>query len=156
MRDHRPGSIQSAVHQAYRAVGGLEAASADLGIAISTLSYGTERNDHRPGGIGVNYLDTLARIERGAAVPLAEHFAHLAGGVFQPVDVTGVTAADVHRLTREFSDVLAKHADAHSSASENPEDYTAAEASAQLVEIDELVEAAVAFRAVLTRKAEHR
>ncbi|ATG49755.1 hypothetical protein CEW89_08520 [Celeribacter ethanolicus] len=153
MRDHRPGSIQSAVHSAYRAVGGLESASVDLGVAVSTLSYGTERSEHRPGGIGVNYLDTLGRISPEAAVPVAEHFAHLAGGVFHPVDLKGVTSADVHRLTREFSDVLAKHAEAHSSTSQNPHDYTAREAQAQLVELDELIEAAVAFRAVLSRKA---
>jgi hypothetical protein len=48
MRYTRPGSIQNAVREAYGAVGGLENASIDLGIGVSTLSYGTERSDHRP------------------------------------------------------------------------------------------------------------
>lgn len=152
MRLARPGSVQSAVRASYAAVGGLESASIDLGIGVSTLSYGTERSEHRPGGIGVNYLDSLGRIEPEAAVPIAEHFAMLAGGVFQPVDLRGVTGADVHRLTREFSDVLMKHAEAHSSQSENPNDYTAKEACAQLGEVDELIAAAVSFRAVLRAK----
>lgn len=153
MRLARPGSVQSAVRAAYAAVGGLESAAVDLGVAVSTLSYGTELSEHRPGGIGVNYLDRLARIEPGAGVAIAEHFAALAGGVFQPVDVSGVTAADVHRLTREFSDVLMRHAEAHSSLSDDPGDYTAKEAAGQLIEVDELIAAAVSFRAILVDKS---
>ena len=84
-RATRPGSIQSSVRAAYLAVGGLESASEDLGVSVTTLSYGTEVTDLRPGGLGVNYLDRLGRIEPLSAVPLAQHFAHLAGGVFQPV-----------------------------------------------------------------------
>lgn len=154
MRNHRHGSIQSAVASVFSAVGGLENVSVDLGVSVATLSYGTAMDEARPGGLGVNYLDRLARMHGAAAVPVAEHFAALAGGVFQPVDLKGGTAADVHRLTREFSDVLMKHAEAHSGASENPNDYTVKEARAQLVEMDELIEAAVAFRAVLSRRAE--
>ena len=154
MRNHRPGSIQSAISSAFSAVHGLENVSVDLGVSVTTLSYGTAVDEARPGGLGVNYIDRLGRMHSEAAVPIAEHFAALAGGVFQPVDLKGVTGADVHRLTREFSDVLTKHAEAHSSASENPQDYTAKEAQAQLVELEDLIEAAVAFRAVLSRKAE--
>jgi len=152
-RATRPGSIQSSVRAAYLAVGGLESASEDLGVSVTTLSYGTEVTDLRPGGLGVNYLDRLGRIEPLSAVPLAQHFAHLAGGVFQPVDVQGDLAADISLLTREFSDVLAKHAEAHSSDSENPTDYTAAEARDQLKELDDVIEVAVSLRAALLTRA---
>ncbi|MBU2868971.1 hypothetical protein [Pacificibacter marinus] len=154
MRYTRPGSIQNAVREAYGAVGGLENASIDLGIGVSTLSYGTERSEHRPGGIGVNYLDSLGRIEPRTAVPIANHFAMLAGGVFQPVDLDGVTASDVYRIAKEFSDVLTKDAEAHSKASVDPNGYTAKEAGEQLVELDELIAVAVSFRAALRRTVE--
>ena len=148
-RPVRPGSPQAAVRAAIRAVGGIENASADLGLAISTLSYGSEQRDDRPGGLGVNYLDRLGRIEAAAALPMAQHFAHLAGGVFQPVDVTGAEGADIARLTQEFSDVLGTHAAAHSCGSPDPAGYTPAEAVAQITEIDELVQAALALKAAL-------
>ncbi|SEL44165.1 hypothetical protein [Pacificibacter marinus] len=154
MRYTRPGSIQNAVREAYGAVGGLENASIDLGIGVSTLSYGTERSDHRPGGIGVNYLDSLGRIEPSAAAPIAKHFATLAGGVFQPVDLDGVTASDVYRIAKEFSDVLTKDAEAHSKSSIDPSDYTVKEAGEQLIELDELIAVAVSFRAALREKTE--
>jgi hypothetical protein len=154
MRYTRPGSIQNAVREAYGAVGGLENASIDLGIGVSTLSYGTERSDHRPGGIGVNYLDSLGRIEPRAATPIAQHFATLAGGVFQPVDLAGVTASDVYRIAKEFSDVLTKDAEAHSKGSIDSKGYTAKEAAEQLVELDELIAVAVSFRAALRNKVE--
>jgi hypothetical protein len=139
MRYTRPGSIQNAVREAYGAVGGLENASIDLGIGVSTLSYGTERSEHRPGGIGVNYLDSLGRIEPRAATPIAQHFAALAGGVFQPVDLAGVTASDVYRVAK---------------GSDDPNGYTFKEAGEQLVELDELIAAAVNFRAALLVKTE--
>lgn len=153
MRSHRPASIQSAVARVYRAVGGLECASADIGVSISVLSYGTEVTDHRPGGLGVNYLDRLGRIEPAAAVPIAQHFSALAGGVFQPVASSGDVAHDVHTLTREFSDVLARHAEAHSAASDNPSDYTPREAQGMITEIDELIAAATQLKAALMPKA---
>lgn len=149
----RPGSIQDAVRQVFGAVGGLENAAADLGVSLSVLSYGTENREDRPGGLGVNYLDRLGRIEPQAAEAVARHFATLAGGVFQPVDPGGVLAGDVHALTREFSDVLQLHAEAHCKTSLNPADYTPAEARAQVREIDELVIAALRLRAVMDRKA---
>lgn len=152
-RPVRPGSIQAAVRAAYRAVGGIECASNDLGLAISSLSYGTEQRDDRPGGIGVNHLDRLGRIEAAAAQPIAQHFAHLAGGVFQPVDLSGVTGADIARLTSEFSDVLSAHSAAHSAASLDPTGYTPKEAEGQIRELDELVQAALALRAALVVKA---
>lgn len=145
----RPGSPQAAVRAAYRAVGGIERAANDLGVSLSTLSYGTEQRDDRPGGLGVNHLDRLGRIEAAAAVPVAQHFAQLAGGVFQPVDLSGVAGADIARLTAEFSDVLRCHSEAHSAGSSDPAGYTLAEAGAQLREIDELVQAALALKAAL-------
>jgi len=152
-RATRPGSIQDAVRQAFGAVGGLENAATDLGLSLSVLSYGTEIREDRPGGLGVNYLDRLGRIEPLAAEAVARHFANLAGGVFQPVDPGGVLASDVHTLTREFSDVLQLHAQAHCKTSKNPTDYTPCEARAQVREIDELVVAALRLRAAMLAKA---
>lgn len=152
-RATRPGSIQAAVRQSIRALGGLECASDDLGVSVSVLSYGTEVSDTRPGGLGVNYLDRLGRIDGLAAVPIAQHFAHLAGGVFQPICPEGATATNINHITQEFSDVLAKHAEAHSNASENPNDYTPHEAAAQIKELDELIATSANLRAALTRKA---
>ncbi|MBR9764126.1 MAG: hypothetical protein GYB53_11530 [Rhodobacteraceae bacterium] len=156
MRNVRPASIQSAVQASIRAAGGLEAAANDLGIGVSTLSHGTEISEQRPGGLGINYADRLSRIVPEAAVPIAQHFAMLAGGTFQPLAVSGATAGDVHRLTREFSDVLQRHAAAHSSASSEPQDYTPTEAADQIRELDEMVGAAMAFRSVLVGKMEGR
>lgn len=149
----RPGSIQAAVRAALRAAGGIECASDDLGISMTTLSFGTEQRDDRPGGLGVNHLDRLGRIEAATAVPVAQHFAQLAGGVFQPVDLAGAEGADIARLTAEFSDVLRAHSQAHGPGSADPAGYTAREAAAQLVEIDELVQAALVLRAALSAKA---
>lgn len=154
MRRARPASIQLAVQSAIRAAGGLEAVANDLGVGVSTLSHGTEISEQRPGGLGVNYLDRLSRIVPEAAVPIAAHFASLGGGTFHPLAVDGATAANIHRVTREFSDVLERHAQAHSAASEAPNDYSPREAQDQIAELDEMVTAAMQFRAVLVRKAE--
>ncbi|PTX02047.1 hypothetical protein [Pararhodobacter aggregans] len=149
-----PGTIQEAVQACYDAYGDQKDIALDLGIAGSSVSYGTEVQEIRPGGLGVNYLDRLARMKAASAVPIARHFAALAGGVFQPVAVDGALAADVHQLTREFSDVLALHADAHSARSRDPGDYTPHEARQQIREIDEMVTAAMLFRAQLMARAE--
>ena len=85
MRNHKPGSIQAAVSQAYRAAGGLEEVSDCLGLSESALSEATQKGPKRPHGLGVNYLDRLARMKPEAAAVLAQHFAALAGGTFQPV-----------------------------------------------------------------------
>lgn len=77
----------------------------------------------------------------------------LAGGVFQPVEASGNVASDVHTLTREFSDVLARHAEAHSAASDNPNDYTPREAQGMITEIDEMIAAATQLKAALMPKA---
>ncbi|MFC4668164.1 hypothetical protein ACFO5X_06325 [Seohaeicola nanhaiensis] len=85
MRPTRAGTIQDAVARCYRAAGGVEAVAEQLGLANSTVSYGTEINEARPGGIGVNHLARLAMTDPDCALPLAEFFAALAGGVYQPV-----------------------------------------------------------------------
>lgn len=86
MRQARAGSIQSAVQDCYTEVGGIENVSDDLGLAKSTLSYGTEVSEKRPGGLGVNHLDKLARMHKPVAAILADHFARLAGGRFTAYD----------------------------------------------------------------------
>ncbi|MGI3163621.1 hypothetical protein [Pseudooceanicola sp. 200-1SW] len=156
MRKARPASIQSAVQTAIRAAGGLEAVANDIGVGVSTLSHGTEVSEQRPGGLGVNYLDRLSRIVPEAAVPIAAHFAALGGGTFHPLNIEGSTASDIHRITREFADVLQRHAEAHSSASAVPHDYSPKEAQDQIAELDEMVTAAMQFRATLLGKAERR
>lgn len=90
MRQPRYGTIQSAVRGALDATGKRDKDVADfLGVRGSTLSYATEESDDRPGGLGVNYLHRLALAYPAAAVPLAQHFAAMAGGVYQPVDTEG-------------------------------------------------------------------
>lgn len=152
-RPVRPGSIQAAVRAAIRASGGLECVSDDLGVSIATLSLGTEQRDDRPGGLGVNYLDRLGRIEAGSALPIAEHFGHLAGGVFVPVDLGGAVAAEFAQVAKEFADVVNGHVAATSAASSDPEDYTVQEALAQAQELLELASATMKMRAMLLAKA---
>lgn len=149
-----PGTIQEAVQACYDAYGDQKKIAGDLGIAGSSVSYGTEIQDVRPGGLGVNYLDRLGRVKPEAAAPIAQYFAALAGGVFQPIIEEGALAADVHRITQEFSDVLTLHAQAHSAASCDPSDYTPHEARKQIREIDQLVAVSMQFRASLLLRAE--
>jgi len=144
-RATRPGSVQSAVALAIRAAGGVEAVANDLALAISTVSYMTERREDRPGGAGIVHLDALARIVPAAAHPLAQHFAALAGGVFQPVRAGA--GGDIHALTREFSDVLGQHAQAMAPGSGNGAGYCAAESGVMLRELDNLLAALVDLRA---------
>lgn len=152
-RRTRPGSIQSVVQRVIAACGGIEAAALEANVSLSTLSYGTEVREDRPGGLGVNHLDRLARIEAAAARELAQHFSVLGGGVFQPVDLGGASGAEINRITAEFSDVLNRHVAAHSEASDDPGDYTPAEAAEQVRELDELIAVSLTFRALMIRKA---
>ena len=85
MRPCEAGSIQDTVAAAYEAAGGLRRVSVAIGVTASSLSYGTEIREDRPGGLGVNYLDRLGRMSPAAAREIAQHFAALAGGVFQPL-----------------------------------------------------------------------
>lgn len=154
MRSNRPGSIQDAVRSSISAGGGLEAVSSDLDLSVSSLSRASGHDEDRPGGLGVNHLHRLGRIVPAAAEPMAVHFARLAGGVYQPLPNDGVLLSDVNTLMREFSDVLDHHAKAHSDRSENPSDYTPKEAQATIREVDEMVQAALKYRAALVVKAE--
>jgi len=153
MRNARHGSIQSAVRAAIKAAGGLECASNDLGMSVANLSRASSDDEDRPGGLGVNHLHRLGRILPRAAVPVAQHFAHLAGGFYQPCPDGGIFASDISRLTLEFSRLLDIHARAMSEASENPNDYTPSEAQEQLAEMDQFISVAAKLRAALVEKA---
>lgn len=152
MRNAPKGSIQDAVRQSITRVGGLEAASHDLSLSPATLSRASGFDEDRPGGLGVNYLHQLGRIFPASAEPIACHFAELAGGVFQPVPADGKSFLCFSELLKEFSDVVARHAKAHSSESDNPEDFTGAEARDQMEEVRELVKAALEYNAILAKK----
>lgn len=149
MRNARPDSIQDTVRQSITAAGGLEAASSDLGLSVSSLSRASACEDERPGGLGINHLHRMGRIVPEAAVPIASHFARLAGGIFQPFPMRGTNLAGINSLMKEFSDVLDNHVRCHSEVSENPATFTPQEARAQLKEIDELLQAGSAYRAGL-------
>jgi len=153
MRNVRPGSIQSAIREAFTAAGGLESVSSDLAVSVTNLSRATSCDEDRPGGLGVNHLDRLGRIIPESAVPIARHFAHMAGGIYQPANIAGLLGADMSKLVAEFSDVLAVHAEAMSGRSTNPNDYTMTEARAALKEVDDLLAATAVIRAALVQKA---
>lgn len=108
MRATKAGTVQSAVAETYRAVGGVEEAAELLGIAMSTASYGTEVNEYRPGGLGVNYLDRLGRIKPEFARAMAEHFAVLAGGVFTAHNLASARTVSEHvsALVKEHSEAV--------------------------------------------------
>ncbi|MDO6722621.1 hypothetical protein Q4560_05035 [Celeribacter halophilus] len=156
MRGVRAGSIQSAVRDAMKGAGGLECASIDLGISVSTLSYGTSVDEARPGGLGVNYLDRLGRMHRAAALPMAQHFSTLAGGFFEPVNLDGLADVEIHDLTAEFSEVLREHAFAHSSASQDPSGYTDAEKRKMIESLTRLSKSTARLRAGLVASLEGR
>ena len=149
MRSVRPGSIQSAVQMAITAAGGLECVSNDIGVSTANLSRATACDEERPGGLGINHLDRLGRIVPITAVPIAHHFAHLAGGFFQPVDTNGELGADMSLMMSEFADVLRTHSEAMSDRSKTPGQYTAKEAQSQIKELDELLAAIVGVRGPL-------
>jgi hypothetical protein len=154
MRATRAGSIQAIIQRAYDANGGIQNSAIDMQVSPATASYGLSLDDARPGGLGVNHLEHLVRARPECAVPFAEHYAIHAGGVFMPLVGDGPTAADLATVMREFSDVMALDARAHSEASDNPHDYTPKEALEALKEADELLSALTRFRAVLVAKSE--
>jgi len=152
-RGLRPGSVNDMTRSVISRVGGLEAASSDIGLSVSTLSRSYSDDDDRPGGLGVKYLHQLARIVPAAAVPVAEHFARLAGGVFLPMAGERAGPVHIHVLTKEFSDVLNQNAAAHSDASIDPAGYTKVEAVSEAKELEELAQVALARRDELLAKA---
>ena len=81
MRKLKTGSVQQAVREAYTAAGGIHCVADDVALSAALLSRAIDASDeHRPGGLGINYLDRLSRIVPQAAAPIAEHFARLGGG----------------------------------------------------------------------------
>lgn len=88
MRAYRAGTISEAVQNAVEAVPNMKhrQVAEMLGISGATLSYGMAPSEDRPAGLGVAHLHRLAVAFPQAAVPLAEHFAALAGGTFQSID----------------------------------------------------------------------
>ncbi|TMV86439.1 hypothetical protein FGG78_19835 [Thioclava sp. BHET1] len=153
-RNNRPGSIQETIARVYKANGGLENCGRDTGVSVQTLSYATSADEARPGGLGVNYLDRLCRIEHRCAEPVAEHFARLANGHFLPSVDEGVPLhGDLSKLMQAFAAVVQQHAEAHSDLSEDPADYTPAEARKQVAEVEKILRCGSAFLAALHKKA---
>jgi len=152
MRNSQPNSIQEAVRSSITAAGGLEVASNDLALSVSSLSRASATDEDRPGGLGVNHLHRLGRINPAAADPIANHFSRLAGGMFIPLPSGGPICSDVHRLTKEFSDVLQSHAEAHSERSADPTDYTPQEAKKAAQETIELMQAAASYLSALQER----
>ncbi|WP_109464388.1 hypothetical protein [Albibacillus kandeliae] len=145
MRATKAGTIQDAVAKCYRAGGGVEAVAELLDLANSTVSYGTEVNENRPGGIGVNYLVRLAKMDPLCAVPLAELFCDLAGGVFQPVQ----PGADVVSLAKRCSLVAKECGEAQAAAIHASDTLSVRDIEAAEREIDEAITSLVQARAHL-------
>lgn len=146
MRNHPFGSIQEAVQSAYRASGHTNEEIAELlGVRGSTVSYGSEMSEARPGGLGVNYLHRLGRMRPAAAVPIAQHFAGLGGGVFAPVEVTG----NVESLFSHCGTVARECGEAQAAALRAAERASADACEAAEREIDEAVQALLRARAMI-------
>ncbi|WP_353475537.1 hypothetical protein PVT71_18375 [Salipiger sp. H15] len=149
MRPQRYGTIQNAVCEAVEATGKRhQDVAALLGIRGSTLSYGMEDNEDRPGGLGVNYLHRLAMDCPAAAIPLAQHFAGLAGGVFRPVEMQG----NVTSIFAQCGDVARECGEAQAAifrAAEKASVQSVAEAER---EIDEAVAALMRARGAISAK----
>ena len=122
MRAAKPGSIQRCIQEAYRAAGGLECVSDDIGLSAGTLSEHTEKPNGRKkaGGLGVNYVDTLSRMHPEVAVVMAQHFASLAGGRFERFEPGDVRQAWEHvaSLAREVAEAVEKLSDPNADPNE--------------------------------------
>lgn len=139
MRSTRPGSIQAAVQAAYTANGGVENVSEDLGLSLSTVSYGTASDEARPGGIGVNYLDRLGRMCPDAAAAIARHFARLAGGRFMPDRGRASGEDPLHHATR----LIRESAEGTTALMALSTGGSRADARRELVDIRNAVDAAI-------------
>lgn len=146
MRAVRAGSIQEAVQAAYIAAGGVTDVSAMIGLASSVLSYGTEMREDRPGGLGVNYLDRLGRMNQAAARAICEHFAALAGGVFQPLE------AEVSDLGGHCQVVAKEGGEAQAAAFRAALSGSLKDCERALRETDESLEAHANLRAALAAR----
>ncbi|APX23178.1 hypothetical protein Ga0080559_TMP2382 [Salipiger profundus] len=81
-----------------------------LGIRASTLSYGMDPSEDRPGGLGIAYVDRLCDRWPEAAAHLAQHFAARAGGLFQPNATTAAPKAawqHVATMAKETGEAVA-------------------------------------------------
>ncbi|NDW34614.1 hypothetical protein [Salipiger sp. PrR007] len=146
MRAQIYGTIQNAVCAAVEATGKRhQDVAAFLGIRGSTLSYGMEDNEDRPGGLGVNYLDRLAMDCPEAAIPLAQHFAGRAGGVFQPVEVT----ENVTSLFSHCSHVAKENGEALSSIVQAAVNASPKSDQEAVREIDEAVAMLLAAKGII-------
>ncbi len=86
MRNIEAGTIQEAVKRAIVAFGGIEAAAVTLSVSTALISRAYDPYDEdRPGGMGMNYVNTLCRIEPKASAEMAEYFARIAGLRLIPV-----------------------------------------------------------------------
>ncbi|WP_339112877.1 hypothetical protein [Thioclava sp. GXIMD2076] len=144
MRPVEAGSIQDVVSDVYDVFGGVRKASAATGLAPSVLSYGTEMREDRPGGLGVNYLDRMARMDPAAAAILASHFAALAGGVFQPIEV-----AVVEELTSACADAIKENGEAIFYALQAARSGRWEDAQIALPEVDDSITEMTGLRAIL-------
>lgn len=153
MRNNRPGSIQSVVHAAIEVGGGFDAVARDLAVSVSSVYRATGEDCDRPGGLGVNYLDRMGRIDRTTAEPVARHFSALAGGFFHPLPDGADANTEIAALAASFADVLRDHADAHSSRSPDPSGYTQSEAALVVADMDRLIATAARLRAAAMEKA---
>ena len=130
------------------AAGGVTDVSAMIGVTASSLSYGTEMREDRPGGLGVNYLDRLGRMSPAAAREIAQHFAALAGGVFQPV------AHDDDALGEHCQAVAKEGGEATAAAIRASISGSLRDCEAALRETDESIEAHANLRAALAARIE--
>lgn len=149
MRNVPAGTVQDAVQRSYEASGLTSDRIARLlGTVNSTISYGTEISEHRPGGIGVNYLDRLAQIYPAVALPLAQHFASLAGAVVQPV----ATAENVACLYSLSGTVAKECGEAQAATIAAAQSVNARDCDKAVREIDEAVEALLRAKAEILAK----
>lgn len=154
MRNVPAGTIQDAVQRAYDAFHdrdgktGVERIARRLGTVKSTVSYGTEISDDRPGGIGVNYLDRLGQEQPAVALPIAQHFAALAGAVVQPA-AEGSNVACLYSL----SGIVAKECgEAQAATIAAAQSVCARDCDKAVREIDEAVAALLRAKAEILAK----
>lgn len=149
MRNHRVGSITDAVSRAVEAYDGTHKEAAEfLGLAAATLSYGMDVSENRPGALGVAYLHRLGQHNPACAEPIAQHFAALAGGVFQPVE-TSATVRSLYECSGNIAKECGEAAGSliNATCSERDGDYDEAER-----EIDEGIASLVKAKALVAAK----
>lgn len=150
MRKARAGSIHEVMQEVVTIGGGVEAVGAEIGVNASTVSRAVAgETEGRPGGIGVIYLHTLSRIVPECAVPIARHFAALAGGIFKPYPKGKSAPVQFHCVAKEFGDLATAYGQAYSEESEDPTTLTDDERVKLLRELEELLEIGALYHAQL-------